>query len=236
MADLLEMPEPPAGLGLQRDDGVCKKVPPAVVDTDKVGMRRAGREVGNAALLVHSHAAPAVCAERRLLPLLVSEFALARDDVERPQQLAGHDVETLDLILHRNDDNVFVDRRGDHAACGSLPPLTEAGHRCSGLRVERVQISSRSEQNARSVLAVALPVNQAAMRRPPFRLETPELLSSVRPDGDHMLAHRRRVQDAVHSDRIALDVPLAVFRVIDPGHLQGFYISAVNLIQGGKAA
>ena len=83
----LEVPEPLPGAGIQREQGVAEEIAADAIGAVVVIGRRAGREVGDAALFVHRNFAPRVGAAgvfpRVLRPRVVADFARDAEWCER---------------------------------------------------------------------------------------------------------------------------------------------------------
>ena len=147
--DGLEVPQALAGARVEREQAVAEQVRADAVGAVEIVGRRAGREVGDAALLVDGDLAPGVGAADVLpgvlRPGVVAELARMRNGVERPDQLAGEDVVRAEIAGRRSvafagrraqDDQVLEDapgRAGLNAAParrGRCPRADRRGRRC----------------------------------------------------------------------------------------------------------
>src|SRR5262245_8312767 len=118
--DRLEVPEPPAGPRVEREEAVAEEIRALAIAAEHVVRRRAEREVGDAPFLVDRDLAPRIDAAGPLpgafRPRVVSVLARVRNRVERPHQLARDDVEggeiaggrAVDFAGDRHDDEPIL--------------------------------------------------------------------------------------------------------------------------------
>src|SRR5262249_33342884 len=96
VVDHLEVPDAPAGPGIQRNQAVAEEIRARSIGAVEVVFRTARRDVDDAAGGVDRELGPGVGAADRLprvlRPRVVSELAFARDRVERPDEATGTDV------------------------------------------------------------------------------------------------------------------------------------------------
>ena len=173
----LEVPHPLAGRGVERDEAVGEEVVPRPVPAIDHAGRRRERHVDVAQFLVGGQAAPGAEVARvgagAVAPGVGAELSVARDDVERPAQLAGPRVEAADVLRRRLPNHAAVARptgdagddydvadhdrpRGPVELAGELvlpaevdPPLVREAERRdppAGRRVERVQVAAPDQQ------------------------------------------------------------------------------------------
>ena len=111
----LEVPQALAGARVERDQAIGEQVGADAVGAVVVVGGRAGREVGDAALLVDRQLAPGVRAAdvfpRVFRPRLVAELAWMRHGVELPDQLAGEHVVGAKIAGRRHV--AFAGRRSE---------------------------------------------------------------------------------------------------------------------------
>jgi hypothetical protein len=128
MVHALEMPQAFAGIGVEREQRVCVEVVADPITAVEVHDSGAGRRIENAVLGVDNHACPVVGSAGSFVgifgPRFVTWLAGQRDSVKDPAQLAGAEVEGLNVTWRRgmrfwlpaaDDDHVFVNdtRRGE---------------------------------------------------------------------------------------------------------------------------
>ena len=183
----LEVPDPFAGRGIEREQRVGEEVGTQPIAAVKIGRGRAGRDVDEAAGSIHRHARPRVRAARCLVgvgwPGIVSEFARPRNGMEGPADLAGARIVGAYVTGRRTlffsdsrapDQYVLVDdsRTGRHQVCiGDVASeahaevhgagIAEGGNRMTGLRIERVQPATGGKEDA--PVATISPVHDAAV-------------------------------------------------------------------------
>src|SRR4051794_22870878 len=207
--DELVMPKPLAGPRIERQQTIAVKIRPLAIRTVQVVSRRSEREVRDLALFVHRNLAPRIHPTRGLpgvlRPRLVTELAGMRDCVERPDELAAQDVVRAQIagriavaLARRGaeDDQVLENATGSAAldiadalrvapeALAQIDPSVVA-ERVDGdarLEIDLLEEAVRSEDQAFVAAVLALPVIEAAVRRP--------ALDGVRPD----LAARRCIE------------------------------------------
>ena len=231
------MPEPPARADIQRDEAVGEQVVPAMAHAQEVWLRRSCGDEGDAALLIHGHATPAIRPALRPVPRLVTKFTGVRHRMKGPPQFARHGVQAPHILLKpRHHDGALEDgwpRRGRprqrHPA-----PRAEAGHRLAAHRVQRVEKLAGAEEQPLARAGPPRPPQQPAKGGPAFRLEPPFFHARRGIHGDDLLAHRRRKHHAAHDDGVALNVRRAVLRVIRPRGLEVLHVAPVELRQRGE--
>src|ERR1700683_2897631 len=101
MMDQLKVPQPLASAGIQREQRIPEQVVALAIGAIKIIASSTQRKISDAALLVDGHLTPVVNAAfgfpgiRR--PCVVSEFTGARNHMERPHQLAGDDIVSVNV-------------------------------------------------------------------------------------------------------------------------------------------
>ena len=189
-------------------------------------------------------------------PGFVSEFSRAGHGAKHPFELAGDDVEALDMTgcgpggfrqVQRHDDGIFEDRarRGrSHkaVACGAAQPFPEINPSAvaeicdqrSVVGIQGMQETSGGEEDA-PVLSV-LPVYDPSALVEPLGIartsETPDLDTRGGLQGEDLLRCRRGVKNAVDDDRIGLHLPGGIACVVFPGLLQLRHVRCIDLVQG----
>ena len=142
--DVLEVPEPLAGARVEREQAVAEQVRAGAVGAVVVVGRRAGREVGDAALRVDRDLAPGVGAADVLpgvlRPRLVAELAGMRHGVELPHQLAGDHVVGAQVAGRRH---VALAGAPSRAGSGSRRPCPACRTECARWSPDRVPSPSR---------------------------------------------------------------------------------------------
>src|SRR5438874_12704982 len=108
--DQLKMPLACARFGVNSDDALGKEIVARSMTAVEVGGRRLDRQVNQSQFQVGRDLRPdagiAVHVSRIVFPGVVTEFALFRNGVERPDQLSGLDVEgaglTFSIVMSLN--------------------------------------------------------------------------------------------------------------------------------------
>src|SRR5438876_12081962 len=94
----LEMPQALAGAGIERQQAVAEEIGAAAIGAIEVVLRARRGGVDDAALFVDREFAPDIrsadALPRILGPSVIPELAGARNGVESPHQLPGHDIES----------------------------------------------------------------------------------------------------------------------------------------------
>src|SRR5688572_19006291 len=177
MVDGLEVPEVLAGLRIDRNDRVRKRVVTRSIAAVVVRRRSGDRQIDDAALHIHRREEAPHVRARSILPAVTPRVvvlvARPRNGPELPQLLAGDDVERAriarrplrDLTSGRADD-------GDVAINGWRSPVRNTNRDCAFLAegvheraargVNRNQAVAAHEENARGASAVAWPPADAA--------------------------------------------------------------------------
>ena len=201
MVDHLEVPAALPGLAVDRDQRLGVEVVAQAVPAVPVVRRRAERQVGEAELRVGAHQGPdvrvAADLPRTVLPGVAAGFALLRNRMERPELLAGADVESADVprrclgrarpVRDRRADDRHVAAEGDRRTHAVDPPrhfpvqterevdaaaISERGDRFAAQRVHRAQegVAARPHQPAAFAGQVrVVPVRGPAMREAEVR-------------------------------------------------------------------
>ena len=182
----LEMPQPLACCGLEREQRVREQIRTSPGATVEIGRRGSGRHVDDPPRRIDTHAAPAVGAPRRPprtgRPSVVPEFPGVRDRVERPANRAGADVIGADvarrgpLLLtdtHALDQQVLVDGTGarrDEVGVADLARqsggeidrsgVAKGANRAAGSCVERIEAAACREQDP--AVAALRPIHDTA--------------------------------------------------------------------------
>jgi hypothetical protein len=180
----LVVPEAAAGPRVEGDERIGEQVVALSIAAVEVEPRAAGVDERDAALLVHRRLAPVVPATRPLVglrwPRFVTDFTGQRNGVEHPQDLAGHDVVSLDLggvrvVLgslrrQRHDHDVLEDAPGiaglqrveprpverDAQVDASLD--AEAGNRVARVGADRRQVPAGDEEEPAILAICAFPI------------------------------------------------------------------------------
>ena len=213
----LEVPQPLAGLGVEREQAVGEEVLPDPIGAIEVVVRRAGRHIDDAALLVDRHRSPVVGAAdvlvRLFRPGVVAELAGLRNRVELPHLLPGDDVVGADVAGRRDerfagrrpqDDEVLPDLAGAVGLDASRllrsretdaqidrAVLAERQDRLAGRGVDRLQEAVDREQQPLVLAVGALPVVDAARHDAAEPLVDPQLLAGRRIERDERVVPSR---------------------------------------------
>src|SRR3954463_2985657 len=169
----LEMPNALARSGIQREQGVGKKICSDSIAAIEVGRRRTGRDVNDSASDIDAHARPRIRSARRFprvgRPCLVPELSRMRYSVKRPANLSGVHVESANVSGRRTflftdadalNQQIFEDHtgaRGDNVGIvdvaaetsGEIYParIAERGHRLARGSIQRVEPTSSRKEN-----------------------------------------------------------------------------------------
>ena len=231
--DGLEVPQPLAGLRLEREDAVGKQILSDAIRAVEVVVGRSERDVDDAARFVDRHRAPVVHAADVLVgvlrPRVVAELARQRHRVELPFLLAGDHVVGADVS--RRVDERFAGRRSedeqvlpDLARAVRLDPagvllgarktvaqiddavLAEGQDGLAGLRVDLLQEAVDRKQQPAILAVLALPVVDAAAGDAGEPFVNPEFLAGRRVERDQRAAAPEHVHHVVDDDRIETGV------------------------------
>ena len=243
----LEVPDVLAGLCLDRDDRVPVEVRARPVAPVVARNRRGERQVDEAALGVGREeerprvgtqpALPAI-ARPRVVPDVVRlghrvEFPQARSIAHVEGAGVSDAAEGAGRGIGADHGDVAEDERhgvvGDAEADRAV--VAEAGRGLAGGRLQRMQLETGGEQDARLVLVIARPVGDApAGRRPAGHRTAPDLLARLGTQRDHAI-RRRQVHHAVDHDRRRLrvrsapgGVRLGAPQVVGPGSTQAGHV------------
>ena len=257
--DALEMPDSLAGCGVQGQQRVGEQIVSHAIGPIKVGGRRAGRNINDAALAVQRHAGPVVggagVSPGILRPCVVAEFAGMRNGMERPAERPAADIVGANVPGRRrqgfglpsaNDQKVPINdsRSGqdDGLPLGIAPQvlakidpaiLAKTRNRFAGRCVERVDIALDRRKQA-SFLARG-PVDHPSVGAAPrdSGIESPEQLSGGGVQCHHLMSGCHSEEDAVHDDWLGLRIAWPVGCVVRPGHLQFTHVGAVDPLERG---
>ncbi len=184
---------------------------------DEVRLRPARGNVGNAAHLIQRHARPAIGAILfRAVPGFITKFPRVRHGVKSPQKLARHDIKSPDVFFETgHHDNLFEDGGpGGGRAKTSLRPageqrvaiFTKGCDHVPGVRIQCIEIFAGAKHHPFLCTPAALPINQPAKGRAPFRFEAPRFRAILRMDADHEIPGRGSDHQLAHDDRITLQI------------------------------
>ena len=115
---LLKMPEPPSGRGVEGQDAVGEQVVPLMIDADEVRFWGAKSNVCDAPRFVHRHSTPAVCAAFQSTPCFVAVFAVRRARLECPQALSVAGVVAVDVAAVTGE-HADISMHGSHSSSSS---------------------------------------------------------------------------------------------------------------------
>ena len=197
-------------------------------------------------------------------PGLMAGLARVGDGVERPPLPAGVDIERADVarrggqalghdgaedeeVAEEHARRIHAHAQGARVASAEAPAeidaavLSEAADRLPRVRIEGMEPVSRGEIDP--PLRAPLPVHQAAdprARRLPAgraRVEAPLQGAGGGIEREHAQPGRRRIQDPVRHDGLALHLRSGerVTGVVGPGHLQLGHVGPRDLREGGIA-
>src|SRR6266404_1671270 len=170
----LKMPDATAGLGIESEQAVGKKVIAEAVTSVEIKRSRSGGNVQDSSLRVERHSGPVVrsAAVRPCIfgPGFVSEFSGMWDRVEAPAKFACTDIVGADIARRRregfrittsHDENVFVNYRGtgqrNRYRCGiaaqvfakiDATMIAEALNRLASIGVQHVDKVHHSDDDA----------------------------------------------------------------------------------------
>jgi hypothetical protein len=144
----------------------------------------------------------------------VPEFAWQRHGAEVPQPFAGADVERARVAglgeIHfagrcAKDRHVFIDRRHAIPGHGNLDDarVAKVTRRLSGRGIERDELRSGSQDDARRETAIARPVRHAPRRRPCAGRQRvpPHFFAGVGFEREHLIAAGREIHYAANHNR-----------------------------------
>ena len=133
----LEVPEHPAGGGIESEQGIGKEIVAEARAAEEVGDGGAGGDEDDSAVFIERHAAPVVGGAGGLpgvlWPAFVAGFAGVGDGSETPAEGSGTDIEGADVagwrgrrlgVAAADDDEVFEDDAGAGEDDGLLFEVT----------------------------------------------------------------------------------------------------------------
>ena len=222
------MPQPLAGLRVEREQAVGEEVLADPIRAVEVVVRRAGRHVDDAALFVDRKRAPVVGAAdvlvRLLRPGVVAELAGQRNRVELPDLVPGDDVVGADVAGRRDerfagrrsqDDEVLPDLSGAVGLDASRllrsretdaqidrAVFAERQDRLAGRGVNRLQVAVDREQQPLVLAVGALPVVDAARDDAAEPLVDPQLIAGRGIERDQRVVPPEQIHHVVDDDRV----------------------------------
>ena len=252
----LEMPQPLARFGVERDQAVGEEIVTDTIRTVKIESGGACRYVNDAALGIDSHTGPIVRGPSIfpgvLGPRLVSEFAGQRNGVKRPAGLARPRVEGANIAGRRgkrfgvapaNDEQIFVDngRAGERNERSGVvaaeifaqvdaPVLAEPWNGFAGGCIQRVNKVHHADKDA--LVSSVGPERKAAvrLRSGDTGIKFPEQRAGSGIERENFLCRRNSVKGSVDDDRAGLQAA-GFLRVERPRHFKLHDVGVIDLRQ-----
>ena len=255
VVDHLEMPEPLASGGVERDEGVGEKIFPVALGAIEVGLGRLRRDVNDAAFLVERLARPRHDAGGRLPgvggPGVVAEFAGAWNQVKNPAARAGAHIEAAHgagAADAADDERISVEDTGgveadigrgvriESGAEDDGAVVAKRGDRLAGLRIEGEEEFAHGGKEARFAAGIVLPIHEAALAAAASagggggRIPFPQFAAGRGVERDDAAALRGGVEHAADDEIVGL--VFALFAgVVGPCDLELRDVAAVDLLE-----
>ena len=256
----LEMPQIFAGARIESEQAVGEQIVARAIAAIQFIFGGRDRKIRDAALLVDGDLTPHIHAAHVLVgvlwPRVVPEFALTRNRVEHPCQLARAHVKRAQIARRRQitfagkaseNDQIFENPAGSSGGQRNrravdpdlqiqLAVIREGIHGLSRQRVDGVQVPARGDEDAAVFAVFALPVVRAALPGDSAPAAAagaermhPQLFAGRRVESNQRPALRRDVRDVIDHQRAEHRSP--VWRRVGPCHFDLVHIRSVDLLQ-----